>query len=416
MINKRDLHLTRTERIQNNAVFNLIEFGYLMYLLYSTFGQALNIDFQNVGAIWLAILAAVCLPLVNWRGMQLKLILFVIAIAGSHVLIQIFFYGQTLETIYVITYFWWIFLIIVISTLLQRPDFFKRVVVCMFIFALIWSPFVKTYTVAGVDRVELNAISSLSNSNDYAESLGFCAMFLWLWSLQKVSRNASFARRSGAVVAIILALRAVSRGFLITVGSAFLLSLRKLKAFRAILVLIIVGGVGAYLVNQVPFFHQILSAYQMRFVEPTSRINVLPISLHAIASNPIVGYGVQNLRNILPITPHNELLLLWISSGILPAALFIAFVIYFFILAIRNQNYDQYIDPLPIIIFVIFNIPLTNTVLPRLWAVLGVSYVFAISDLIKTGQKTAQSARQIPDIFPLKDPNAVQDGTFSKTN
>jgi hypothetical protein len=416
MMNKRSLSTTRTEKIKNNSVFNLIEFAYFVYLLYSMFGQTFKISFQNVGALWLAILAAVCLPLVNWRGMQMKLIIFVAAIAGSHILIQTIFYGQALETTYILGYFWWIFLVIIISTLLQRQGFFKRLIISLLVCALIWSPFVKTYTVAGVDRIELDAGNSLNNSNDYAEWLGFCAMVLWLWSLKKVSRNTRLTLRSGTVLSIILALRAVSRGFLITVGTAFLTSLRKLKGFRAILVLVVVGGLGAYLVDRVPFFHQILSAYTMRFTETTARINVFYIGIRAIAANPIYGYGVQNLRAVLPITPHNELLLLWICSGILPAALYIIFVIYTLVLAIRFQQYEQFIDPLPMIVFIICNIPLTNTILPKVWAIGGVAYIFAIGDWLKVEQLVRRAIKPIPGKVALKVPEAVNDGAFSKPN
>jgi len=111
---------------------------------------------------------------------------------------------------------------------------------------------------------------------------------------------------------------------------------------------------------------------------------VVSVAINAIADQPLQGYGLNRLRQILPITPHNEIILLWISSGIVPAILYLSYVAYMIVQAFRLEKVRNYINPLPMVVYVVMGIPLTNLVLPKLWAVCAVCYLFAIIDAVKT--------------------------------
>lgn len=328
MIPNNELHLQNVHHTKSKKIYRIIEIGYIGYLFYSMFSVSLGIAIPNLGAIWLTLLAVLCVPLINWHSVQKNLVLFVVAISGSHILIQLIIYRQYLGNPYIIDYFWWPFLIVIISTLMQQPGFYKRLIIYMVIPALIWSPFVIYQNEAGVTRISLDAGNALDNSNTYAQWFGFCILALWSWSLQKPKPNSVWLIRSIALVSLALALRALSRGFILGVILGFVFSLRKLKLTRTLWIIIIFGVFFLFLTTQIPFFNQIWDMYNIRFSQETSRINVLNLGIAAIKHSPFWGYGIQNLRVILPITPHNEIILLWLTSGIIPVSIYLLFVLY----------------------------------------------------------------------------------------
>lgn len=375
----------------NKRYYDVIEISYVGYLIYSMFGVSIGIVVPYLGAIWLTVLASSAILLFNWRGDQRNHLILVLAISGTHILTQIVLYDQSLTSNYVIDYFWWPFITLVISTLMQRQGFFKRLILYMTIPVLIWSPFVIYQNEAGILRVTLDAGNSLDNSNTYAQWFGFCILGLWQWSLLKISRNKRIMLRYGSFFGFVLALRAISRGFVISLGIAFVVGLRKLKLTRILALVIVFFGLFLFLTSQISFFQQMWKSYNYRFSQETSRLIVLPIAKEAIRNNPIWGYGVSRIRDILPITPHNEIILLWISSGILPIIFYFSLIVYVAIRSVRIGRHERFIDPLPFVIYTIINIQLSNEVLPHLWAISSFCYVFAISDRLKMFNHTPRN-------------------------
>ena len=279
-------------------------------------------------------------------------------------------------------YFWWPSLVVILTVLMRRRQFFTRLVLNMFIIAIIWSPFTIIQIESGVERVALEAGNTIDNSNSYASWLGFCALVLLLWSFQIISRSRKNIIRGAALGAVLLASRAISRGFVIVFIAGLIASFRKIKFGRTFFWVFGVGLVLLVLVTRIPYVQQLLESYTFRFAVSSSRMDVVPIAFKAIQSQPLTGYGILSMRQLLPITPHNELILLWFTSGIFPVVIYIGFVLVTFGLAFRYQRYTKFIDPLPILIYTIFEIPFTNLVLPNVWAVCATCYVFAIGEWI----------------------------------
>ena len=380
MINSKPLANTSTTKSARITLFDVVEYLYTMYLWYSMFGVWAGVALPYLGSAWLAGMGFLALHIFNWKGYQKRHLFLVAAISGSHILIQVVFYNTPLTNGYVINYLWWPVNVVIIAALMQRPNFIKRLVSHMFVTALIWSPFVIFRSDGGIERATLDAGNALDNPNAYAYWLGFCVVIFWLWSLKRNNVFGKLWLLSWAAVAFSLALRSVSRGFLIVVGLAMLISFRNDKFMRSMFLLFIGGGLLVFAASETDFFQQYFQSYTLRSQEESSRAVVLELGIEAIARRPITGYGIPRLRAILPITPHNELVLLWITSGIIPSILYIALAIFIIRIALRFNTNKFFISPLPLALFALTSIFSTNVVLPRLWAIVAVCHVFAVAD------------------------------------
>jgi O-antigen ligase len=107
---------------------------------------------------------------------------------------------------------------------------------------------------------------------------------------------------------------------------------------------------------------QIISNYEQRGTEETGRALVWPLATKRFLESPIFGVGVSKIATWIPeatisIPPHNSFLFFPLSSGIVPAALYIAF----WIRAVRRSfsdvgasEYSPFRTPLLLFVLVAF--------------------------------------------------------------
>src|SRR5262249_40460168 len=120
----------------------------------------------------------------------------------------------------------------------------------------------------------------------------------------------------------------VSRGTLSAIAVASIIALRRLlkNGFLPLLILCIL----IWVLAESGMFAQMTSFYGSRANEETGRFLVWPLVIARFLDSPLIGVGVSNSGTFVPlkmheITPHNALLFVALTSGIVPLVFFVLY-------------------------------------------------------------------------------------------
>lgn len=373
---------TLTTLNKNNAAArkitfaNLLEFLFFFYLIYSNISTPLGFYIPYVAGVLLPAIAVMSLININWKGSTIIPMILIVCVAITFWTIQILVFETPFSYTYMRSFLDWVVSAVVILSLSEQNGFINRLAVVMFLIALTLLPFVNTVTEI-VERQMVETGTNLENTNTWAAWLGFCALVFWLWGWKQQKSLATIILWGLAFIAIVLMMKTVSRGALLALLIGILLGFRQIPPKRWLLVLIVLF-VFIFIINL--WSPNLFSNYLSRLNEETGRQFVWPIAYREILKKPFLGYGLFKIvqRIIVPITPHNGILLIWLASGAIPSILFLALWVVSIIRSLKAKWLaTTSIDAFPLIVFSFLMMNLSNVShFMSFWALATIFYCF----------------------------------------
>jgi len=353
--------------------------------------RPLGIYIPSAAGVLLVLLACISIIKLDWRKFtHSKLtqspMLLILAVSFTYMFVQVFVHDMSLSTPYVQPFLSWIVLSMVVYILYDRHGFIKRLAVAMFLCLLILRPFTVVLLKGGdVPRQTLAADIKLDNANTLAAWLGFCALVFWLWGWNQAMVLKRFLLWAFSILSTFFLMETVSRGGLISLVAGLLVGLRSIPKKKWPVVLVILAIVSSVLYVMSP---ALFSNYQARMYDESGRLTVWPIAIRAILAEPWLGYGIDQISNrvtsldnynnyIVPMSPHNGIILIWLASGAVPALLFI---LLWYLAILRGYKgkwlISADIDPLPLIVFAFLEMMQNNLIFMDIWSLVPLFYCF----------------------------------------
>jgi O-antigen ligase len=307
------------------------EYAYYIAVFYGIMGETLGLPTAGIGAGMLVVLAAYCTMSL---GSQAKAVYRSIALplgcAFSYLVVQLALHNESLGEEYVRSFIPWILTLVIVQSLSLRRGFLHRFALVMFISGLAFLPYMQVKTGHDpVARVGLSQVGgAIGNPNALAEWFGFCCVYFIIVANETKRLGVRVAAWVVAVGCLFIVGLTVSRGVLLAVAVATVITLRRLlkRGFLPLLILVMLAG-GLYTLG---LFDQATASYTTRGMEETGRLLVWPLLIERFLHSPLIGVGASNVSVFVPssshpITPHNSFLFIAIASGAIPLALFVAY-------------------------------------------------------------------------------------------
>ena len=300
------------------------EYAYYAVLAYAILGDVLGISVQFFGAGALVVLAVLCYRrLSNYRVLLLRF-----CFALSFVAIQVMIHDESISGSSVRSNVTWFLGIVVAQSLCARQRFLHRFACAALLIGLSSLPFLEVTAEYGeVTRIGLEKGSGLSNPNALAEWFGYCGVYFFVLGLETRNTGLRFGSWLATTGCLYIIGLTVSRAALLTFAIASAISLRRLlkRGFIPILLLCIL--VWALYVSGL--FSRSAAGFEARATEETGRFILWPAGFARWLESPFFGVGVSDVLIAVPghrpNLPHNTLLYLALSSGVVPLILFVAY-------------------------------------------------------------------------------------------
>jgi O-antigen ligase len=252
-----------------------------------------------------------------------------------------------------------------------RQGFLHRFAIVAFIIGIILLPYLDYY----VDSPDLSRLGlkgvGLGNPNSLAMWFGFSSVYFFVAGTQSknnLSRAIWWVLSLGSLYAVAIT---VSRGPLLAVAIAGVIALRKLmkRGFVPVLFLLIVFWAG--LMSGV--FDKVVGFYMERGGEDTGRWFLWTSAIEKFFTSPWVGVGTSatgaELARKYVVNPHNGLLYIGVSSGVIPLYFFIAYWLRSgrSALKAKSQGFPDAAFHLPLFVFALLEMLLLDTVFMSAW-------------------------------------------------
>jgi hypothetical protein len=305
-----------------------LEYTWYVSLAYAMLGRAWGIDvIPSVGGGLLAVLAAACLFSVGPQILEVYTpVAFAFFTGCSLIVIQFFVHdGQSLDLC--TAFVGWLFNVIVVQALTQRPKFLHRFALVAFVIGLGVLPYMQGHADTRLMRVSAGG-TGISNPNSLAMWFGFSTIYFLFFGLQcrhLMVRAVSWAAGLGCLFVVALT---VSRGPLLGIALAIVVGLRSalkrhfvpLLALVLLICLVFVSGA----------FQETVDYYLARGTEESGRGKVWPLALQRMINSFWTGVGLEAIptwtSSEKAITPHNGLLYIGLGGGILPLMCFLGYL------------------------------------------------------------------------------------------
>jgi len=305
-----------------------LEYMWYVSLAYAMLGRAWGIDvIPSVGGGLLAVLAAACLFSVGPQILGVYApVAFAFFTGCSLIGIQFFLHDE--QALDLCTAFvGWLFNLIVVQALAQRPGFLHRVALVAFVIGLGVLPYMQGHADTRLMRVSAGG-TGISNPNSLAMWFGFSTIYFLFFGLQCRNftvRVVSWAAGLGCLFVVALT---VSRGPLLGIALAIVVGLRSALKRHFVPLLTLVLLICLVYVSGV--FQETVDYYLARGTEESGRGKVWPLALQRIIDSLWIGVGLEAIptwtSSEKAITPHNGLLYIGLGAGIFPLMCFLAYL------------------------------------------------------------------------------------------
>ena len=392
----------------------VIEYAYYAVLIYGMFGQALGVLVPLVGAGALAGLAILCLMHFGQTSQGLlgafKPIMLALVSAILALIIQLVVYEESFGNGDMRSLVTWSLSLIVIQSLSLRKGFLHRFALVAFLIGCGTIPFLKvaveteTFVRMGVEDTV-----GLGNMNEFGMWFGFCAVYFLVMGLE--TRN--YLVRGASWLAVLLSLYmiavTVGRGPLLGVAIAVVLVFQKLlkKSFVPLLSLV----VGMWLIYLSGMVDTLVGYFVQRGAEETGRSYLWSAGLRIFLDSWWIGVGLADAVITLPISgrqtgPHNGLLWWGMSSGIIPLAFFVGYLMRAargaFYSRTQKTPYANY--KLPLYAFAFLEMMLIGTVFMSPWHMVVFSIAMLGDEVPRMCQSTWRKKRSNAGESPIAIP------------
>ena len=293
-------------------------------------GPALGLEIRYSGVVTIAVFVACVLRLQPLKAVFAPIALLAACII-SFVPIQIIVHRESIFGESILHYIYWLVNLMIVHSLCLRRGFSFRFPLVMFAICVITILFVG-YTIGEDARavVDTEVAGELRTPAAFAQWFGFLAIFFVIVGLNGQRRLIRLCAWLVAVGCVLLLALSVERGPLLGVALASVMVFRQQlkRAFIPVLVLVSLIGI----ISLGGAFDAIFSNYQERAFEETGREVLWPAAIERIFSTPFATlFGVGESNILFPLgygkssPPHNAFLHIFLASGVVPFAFFVAF-------------------------------------------------------------------------------------------
>ncbi len=366
----------------------LIEYSFYGTIAYSMLGGALGLTIPLLGAGLLAGLAVMCvLHFGQNSGTVFRPVSLALWCALSVLLLQLALHEESFMDAGIRSFLTWILSLIVIQSLGFRKGFLHRFAIVSFLIGCATLPYLKVYVSTGeLTRIGVSADVGLANPNTFSQWFGFCLVYFVIAGIQAKNTAIKFAFWSAGFLCLYLVGITVSRGNLlgafIAIAFAFKNVLR--RSFAPILALLFAG----WLIYLSGIFDDLIGFYLQRGAEETGRSYLWSVSLSKFLDAWWVGVGLSESSVVLPdsgyrTSPHNSLLFIAVSSGVVPLVCFVGYLVR----ASREAFYangKQVSDApfkFPLMIFALLTMMLSSNAFMSSWHVVVLSLALTAGDV-----------------------------------
>jgi hypothetical protein len=362
-----------------------VECAYYFAVFYSLASEGLGISLPLLAGVSILTLSIICF--VQLRSCAKTVygpIGFLVGCAVSFGVIQVAVHDVSLLDSNLRAFIIWILQLIIVHSLCLRQGFsVRRYPIVLFLFALAMLPFL-TFDPGEMERarvnVELGIGGGLTHPGGIAEWFGFFAVYFAVRGVENKRLRIQICMWLLALGCLSLSVLAVSRAVLFAVALSLTVAFRGLLRHGFVPLLMIVTLTGV--VYATGLFDLAISHYSSRGMEETGRELLWPRAIERIFNSPFATlFGVSEpevgmyvLSPTIATAPHNAFLRFWLSSGVLPFALFLAFWIQAAWKSRTHrdrQEFDAY--RLPFLLFTFVDIMFGDTSFMAPWALLAMS-------------------------------------------
>ena len=350
----------------------LIEYAYFALLVYSMFGQAWGVTVRLIGSATIAGLAFMCLLLLGKDSFYvLKPIRFALGCAFGFIVIQLGVHQEGFGLQEIRSFVTWVLSLIVIQTLSLRRGFLHRFALIAFILGCGTLPFLTVYVSTDeMTRMGVSSTVGLANPNYFGMWFGFCAVYFLVVGLETRNYIVRVAAAILGVFSLYMVAITVSRGPLLGVAIAAVLAFEKVlnRSFLPILGTVILMWV-IYISG---VFDDVIGYYLNRSSEGTGRSELWAWAFSGFLESWWFGVGMSEsliTKNGTTFGPHNSLLFIALSSGVIPLAFYVAYLLHVFRGAFRSRKEKTVGSPfkLPLVSFAMLALMVSDPVFMSPW-------------------------------------------------
>ena len=367
-----------------------VEYAYYAVTLYGIVNVAWGISIRLAGTGALALLTGVCLLEMAPAAAQLRRALAVpLLCALSFIAIQLLVHGEDVYSL--TTFVTWIFALVIVQSLTQRPGFLHRFAVACFAIGLTLLPFIRTIQSGTVARVGLDSRLGFANPNDLSAWFGFCCLYFIVLSVETRRLSVRLVASVLAGLTVMIIALTVSRGPIISVAIATVIALRRtlrrgfLPALGFLLVLWVAFGVG--------LFDEAIRNYDARLTVESGRLTTWPLAFERIIDAPWFGVGISKVGTWVPvqgqeITPHNSFIFLLLAAGLLPFGFFVYQIVRLGWRAVSQQRHSPLLADhpfrLPLLIYLVLSCQSLDYPFMSQWGVVTLCMAAAMAPTRRT--------------------------------
>jgi O-antigen ligase len=388
-----------------SAPFLHIEYGYYLAIFYSYNGPALGITVPYLATLLILGLALFCALRRRSSLWSIHRSIFrPIACILSFLGIQYYLHGEGISDL--ISFIVWAASIVIIQSSFFRSGFLHRLAYVMFLIGVTLVPFMNFRPGEGAMRAGLATASVLSNPNSLGVWFGFCGVYFLVRALKARRIFDRLTSVAFTIVSLLTVGLTVSRSALIGVAIAGVICFRdQLKRGFLPLLIAMVLACGGFAYG---LFDNAIGHYVNRGTGEEGRTGVLPYAFQRFVESPLAGVGITYIGTVIPghegaTDPHNALLFLGLSSGIVPLILFLAYCMAAFKGAQRaplSHPYHGYL--MPLLVYCLVGLLFNDTIYMFPWFVAALAACLTRMRPVNEQVSTWQ-AQKTPEWIPAAD-------------
>jgi len=376
-----------------------LEYWYYGQIFYAIMAPVLGLAIDRLGAVALLTLAGLCLlrmgrtAIVILRGIMLPL-----ACGASFLAVQVLAHGQSLMADSNRDFVIWMMALVIVHYLALRRGFLHRFAVAAALIGLSTMPYLRSFSDDAM-RSGLEKAITISNPNDLGAWFGFCCVYFTILGMETRRNWARALAWTIAVGCLLVVGLTVSRAPLFASACGIVVAFRRVlrRGLFPFLCLIVF----AWIAYGVGLFDRSANLYEERAFVESGRLLVWPLAIQRIIDAPLTGVGISDVGTFVAaanrkVTPHNGLIFIALSSGVVPLLFFIAYWVQLFSTAFTDELRSHEDAPflIPLLIYCALIALNLNQVFTMPYMVATLSTVTATRFMLSTERVVAARQKQ----------------------
>jgi hypothetical protein len=301
----------------------------------------------------------------------------------------------------------WAVSLVVIQSLAVRKGFLHRFALFALFVGFCTVPFLNF---SEEERVGLEGVA-MSSANAIGMWFGYCFIYFLIAGLEAKNNIVRAASWAGGCFSLVMMGLSVSRGPLLGSAMAGAWAFKRVlkRSFLPIVGLLFI----CFIVYVTGIADSLIGKYLERGTVDTGRSYLWEVGFKRFLDSWWEGVGFSNYKvvrplNVNPQGPHNGLLLIGLSSGVVPLAFFIGYLWYAARAALQSRKVKSVYAPFlfPLFLFGMLEAMILDWAFMSPWFMVVVSTIFTVQDYPHLGQKAGRKTPRKGEVYgsPLSSP------------